>query len=69
MYNYNYVQHFFIKFNFNRDIVLTSSVSPFKYKTATKFEKILSFIIVTPSIHWVHHHKRQKETDANYVQF
>ena len=31
-----------------------------------KLEKALSFIIVTPSIHWVHHHKRQSETDANY---
>jgi sterol desaturase/sphingolipid hydroxylase (fatty acid hydroxylase superfamily) len=31
-----------------------------------KFEKYLSYIIVTPSIHWVHHHKRQSETDANY---
>ena len=30
----------------------------------TKLEKALSFIIVTPSIHWVHHHKRQSETDA-----
>src|SRR6056300_1378476 len=31
-----------------------------------KLEKALSFIIVTPSIHWVHHHKRQSETVANY---
>jgi sterol desaturase/sphingolipid hydroxylase (fatty acid hydroxylase superfamily) len=29
-------------------------------------ENIFSKIIVTPSIHWVHHHKRQSETDANY---
>ena len=31
-----------------------------------KIENFISFIIVTPSIHWVHHHKRQKETDSNY---
>ena len=31
-----------------------------------KLEKVLSHVIVTPSIHWVHHHKRQTETDANY---
>jgi len=48
-------------------IVLTSSVFHHSnIKLPKKFEKILSFIIVTPSIHWVHHHKRQKETDANY---
>ena len=48
-------------------IVLTSSIFHHSnIKLPTKFEKILSFIIVTPSIHWVHHHKRQKETDANY---
>ena len=48
-------------------IVLTSSAFHHSnIKLHPKFEKILSFIIVTPSIHWVHHHKRQKETDANY---
>jgi sterol desaturase/sphingolipid hydroxylase (fatty acid hydroxylase superfamily) len=31
-----------------------------------KLEIFLSNFIVTPSIHWVHHHKRQSETDANY---
>lgn len=30
------------------------------------FERILSRAIVTPSIHWVHHHRRQPDTDANY---
>ena len=35
-------------------------------KLPQKLESILSNIIVTPSIHWVHHHKRQKETDSNY---
>jgi sterol desaturase/sphingolipid hydroxylase (fatty acid hydroxylase superfamily) len=29
-------------------------------------EKILSYIIVTPSIHWVHHHAKQTNTDSNY---
>ena len=27
----------------------------------------LSRIIVTPSIHWVHHHAKQKDTDSNYA--
>jgi sterol desaturase/sphingolipid hydroxylase (fatty acid hydroxylase superfamily) len=35
-------------------------------KLPTGLEKLLSLIIVTPSIHWVHHHAKQKDTDANY---
>ena len=31
-----------------------------------QLEKILSLIIVTPSIHWVHHHAVQRDTDSNY---
>ncbi len=30
------------------------------------FERALSWIIVTPSIHWVHHHNIRADTDANY---
>jgi len=31
-----------------------------------RFESALSKIIVTPSIHWVHHHAIRKDTDSNY---
>jgi sterol desaturase/sphingolipid hydroxylase (fatty acid hydroxylase superfamily) len=30
------------------------------------FERALSFVIITPSIHWVHHHAVQRDTDSNY---
>lgn len=30
-------------------------------------ESALSFVIVTPSIHWVHHHNIRADTDANYA--
>ncbi len=30
------------------------------------FERRLSLVIVTPSIHWVHHHATQADTDSNY---
>lgn len=30
------------------------------------FERALSWIVVTPSIHWVHHHRLRIDTDANY---
>jgi len=31
-----------------------------------RLEKALSKIIITPSIHWVHHHAIRKDTDSNY---
>ena len=31
------------------------------------FEGALSRLIVTPSIHWVHHHARKADTDSNYA--
>lgn len=30
------------------------------------FERALARVIITPSIHWVHHHKIQRDTDSNY---
>lgn len=32
-----------------------------------RFEKALSLLIVTPSIHWMHHHKKRADTDSNYT--
>jgi len=29
-------------------------------------ERALSWIVVTPSIHWVHHHRVRADTDSNY---
>jgi sterol desaturase/sphingolipid hydroxylase (fatty acid hydroxylase superfamily) len=31
------------------------------------FERALSFIVVTPAIHWVHHHRVRRDTDSNYA--
>lgn len=30
------------------------------------FERALSRVVVTPSIHWVHHHRIRADTDSNY---
>lgn len=30
-------------------------------------ERALSFVVVTPSIHWVHHHAVRRDTDSNYA--
>jgi sterol desaturase/sphingolipid hydroxylase (fatty acid hydroxylase superfamily) len=29
-------------------------------------ERALSVLVVTPSIHWVHHHRKRVDTDSNY---
>ena len=47
-------------------VLISSAFHHSNIQIPKKIENILSYIIVTPSIHWVHHHKRQKETDANY---
>jgi len=31
-----------------------------------QLERALSLLVVTPSIHWVHHHRLRVDTDANY---
>jgi sterol desaturase/sphingolipid hydroxylase (fatty acid hydroxylase superfamily) len=31
-----------------------------------RLEAALAVLIITPSIHWVHHHRRRIDTDANY---
>ncbi|WP_085906367.1 sterol desaturase family protein [Kiloniella majae] len=30
------------------------------------FEKALSLVIITPAIHWIHHHALRHDTDSNY---
>ncbi|MSO71088.1 MAG: sterol desaturase family protein [Alphaproteobacteria bacterium] len=35
-------------------------------KLAPRFERALARVLITPSIHWVHHHARRSDTDANY---
>jgi len=32
-----------------------------------RLERVLSWVVVTPSIHWVHHHARRTDTDSNYA--
>ncbi len=38
-------------------------------KLPTRVERVLSYFIVTPSIHWVHHHAVRADTDSNYASF
>jgi sterol desaturase/sphingolipid hydroxylase (fatty acid hydroxylase superfamily) len=34
---------------------------------APRLERGLSWVVVTPSIHWVHHHRVRADTDSNYA--
>ena len=36
-------------------------------KLPARWEALLARIVVTPSIHWVHHHAKRSDTDANYA--
>ncbi len=33
---------------------------------AQRLERGLGFLIITPALHWVHHHAKQADTDSNY---
>ena len=39
------------------------------FRMPAALERGLSFVIVTPSIHWVHHHAQRSDTDSNYATF
>lgn len=51
-------------------IILASAVFHHSnVKLPGAFERRLSVLIVTPSIHWVHHHAVRADTDSNYASF
>jgi sterol desaturase/sphingolipid hydroxylase (fatty acid hydroxylase superfamily) len=49
--------------------VLVTSASIFQHsnlRLPPRLETALSWIIVTPSIHWIHHHAVRRDTDSSY---
>ena len=36
-------------------------------KIPPRLERVLSWFVVTPAIHWVHHHAVRQDTDSNYA--
>jgi sterol desaturase/sphingolipid hydroxylase (fatty acid hydroxylase superfamily) len=38
-------------------------------KLPTRFEQAISRAVITPEIHWVHHHAVRGDTDSNYGSF
>ena len=48
---------------------LVLAAAPFhhsNFRLHAGFERLMSRLFITPSIHWGHHHARQRDTDSNY---
>jgi sterol desaturase/sphingolipid hydroxylase (fatty acid hydroxylase superfamily) len=54
---------------FETFIVLATVFHHSNVRLPPRAEKLLAMIIVTPSIHWVHHHALRADTDSNYATF
>jgi sterol desaturase/sphingolipid hydroxylase (fatty acid hydroxylase superfamily) len=48
-------------------VVLAALFQHSNVKLPPSVERALSLVIVTPSIHWMHHHARRVDTDSNYA--
>lgn len=48
-------------------IVIFSVFNHSNLRIPATVERHLSRVIVTPSIHWVHHHAQREDTDSNYA--
>jgi sterol desaturase/sphingolipid hydroxylase (fatty acid hydroxylase superfamily) len=54
---------------FETVIAVTTIFHHSNLRMSPSFERALSQVIVTPSIHWVHHHALRRDTDSNYATF
>jgi sterol desaturase/sphingolipid hydroxylase (fatty acid hydroxylase superfamily) len=50
-------------------VLLASLFQHSNVRLPEKLERVLSWVVVTPSIHWVHHHALRTDTDSNYSNF
>jgi sterol desaturase/sphingolipid hydroxylase (fatty acid hydroxylase superfamily) len=48
-------------------ILVSAAFHHSNLKLPAGLERALSWIVVTPSIHWVHHHRIRRDTDSNYA--
>jgi sterol desaturase/sphingolipid hydroxylase (fatty acid hydroxylase superfamily) len=51
---------------FETVVLLASIFHHSNARLPPEVERILSRVVVTPSIHWVHHHRVRRDTDSNY---
>ena len=51
---------------FEIQVLLAAIFNHSNVKLPAKLEKAIGWVIVTPAIHWIHHHAVRKDTDSNY---
>lgn len=51
---------------FETQVLLAAIFQHSNLKLPAALERALSKVIITPSIHWVHHHAVRRDTDSNY---
>ena len=47
-------------------IVLAAIFAHSNLRLPTRLERALGWVVITPAIHWVHHHAVRRDTDSNY---
>ena len=53
-------------FTFEALVLIAALFHHSNLRLPADFERALSRVIITPSIHWVHHHAVRNDTDSNY---
>lgn len=47
-------------------VLVSSAFHHSNLRLGVKVEKAISYVLITPSTHWVHHHAKRSDTDSNY---
>ncbi len=48
-------------------VLISSIFQHSNIKIADRLDRLLSYVIVTPGWHWMHHHAKRIDTDSNYA--
>jgi sterol desaturase/sphingolipid hydroxylase (fatty acid hydroxylase superfamily) len=51
---------------FETQVLLAAIFAHSNVKLSPGLEKALGWIVITPAIHWIHHHAIRRDTDSNY---
>ena len=54
-------------FTFEALVLAAAGFHHSNLKLPPRLERALSWVVVTPSIHWVHHHRIHRDTNSNYA--
>lgn len=51
---------------FETQVLLAAVFVHSNVKLPARLERVLGYVLVTPAIHWIHHHAIRRDTDSNY---